>query len=270
MSLLDDLSHIGFTEYEAKVYLALLDTNPATGYQLSKASGVPRSMVYETLKRLHHRGAALEAVEGRVTLYKPLAPRLLLEQYEAEHQRRVVNLREGLRELHDTSPDDQVWSIGGHDAGLVYASGMLRKASAEAFLVLTDDDLAALRYELHSASERGVAINALLTGRDDLDCGRVAHHPPLESELQGLLRTLLLVTDDAEMLVSRVELQREATVTITRNPDLVLVARQFVWMELFTQRVYARLGSDLLARLEPEDRRIFESLTGDRKSTETT
>jgi len=31
-------------------------------------------------------------------------------------------------------------------------------------------------------------------------------------------------------------------------------------MELFTQRVYARLGDDLLARLSPEDRAIFESL----------
>ncbi|MCZ7670869.1 MAG: helix-turn-helix domain-containing protein [Chloroflexi bacterium] len=50
------LNKIGFTEYEAKVYLALLREHPATGYQLSKESGVPRSMVYEALKRLHNRG----------------------------------------------------------------------------------------------------------------------------------------------------------------------------------------------------------------------
>lgn len=50
-----DLTRIGFTEYEAKVYLALLRENPATGYQLSKSSGVPRSMVYEALGRLHVR-----------------------------------------------------------------------------------------------------------------------------------------------------------------------------------------------------------------------
>jgi hypothetical protein len=31
-------------------------------------------------------------------------------------------------------------------------------------------------------------------------------------------------------------------------------------MELFTQRVYMRLGNDLLARLDPPDRQIFESL----------
>jgi Cd2+/Zn2+-exporting ATPase len=49
--------------------------------------------------------------------------------------------------------------------------------------------------------------------------------------------------------------------TVTRNADLVMIARQFVWMEMFTQRIYSRLGSELLARLDAEDRRIFESLT---------
>ena len=80
MDLLNQFIKIGFTEYEAKVYLALLRKHPATGYQLSKESGVPRSMVYEALKRLHARGAALETAEERATLYRPLPPQLLLTQ----------------------------------------------------------------------------------------------------------------------------------------------------------------------------------------------
>ena len=55
MDLHEELAAIGFTEYEAKVYLALLEENPSTGYQLSKLSGVPRSMVYDALRRLHAR-----------------------------------------------------------------------------------------------------------------------------------------------------------------------------------------------------------------------
>jgi hypothetical protein len=50
--LLNDLNAIGFTEYEAKVYLALLKEHPSTGYQISKMAGIPRSMVYEALGRL--------------------------------------------------------------------------------------------------------------------------------------------------------------------------------------------------------------------------
>ena len=70
MDLLAKLTELGFTEYEAKVYLALLDDYPASGYQISKTAGVPRSMVYEALGRLKLRGAVLETPDERATLYR--------------------------------------------------------------------------------------------------------------------------------------------------------------------------------------------------------
>jgi Cd2+/Zn2+-exporting ATPase len=50
------------------------------------------------------------------------------------------------------------------------------------------------------------------------------------------------------------------TATVTRNRNLVLIVRQFVWMELFAQRIFAHMDSDLLARLDPADRQVFESV----------
>jgi Cd2+/Zn2+-exporting ATPase len=261
MRLIADLVQLGFTEYEAKVYLALLHLNPATGYQLSKESGVPRSMVYEALKRLHGRGAALESVEGRTTRYKPVSPALLLDQVESEHIRRLKTLRQGLGQHYLSERDDRIWSLTGRSTALAYAERMIRDARDDMFMVLTDHDLEALREEILASCQRGVAVSTLLTGNGQLACGQVVHHPPLESELQGLMGTLLIVADGAELLIASSSHLGEAA-TITRNADLVLIARQFVWMELFTQRVYARLGPELLARLEPEDRRIFESSNG--------
>jgi HTH-type transcriptional regulator, sugar sensing transcriptional regulator len=260
MDLFVELTQIGFTEYESKVYLALLQESPATGYQLSKASGVPRSMVYEALKRLAGRGAALESVEGRVTLYRPLPPDMLMNRHQQEHQRLVSNLRLGLGELFADTSDNRVWSLSGRAATLTYAAQLIHSAKEELFLVLTDDDLAALRDEIAAACQRGVVVNALLTGSGQLDCGRVAYHPPLESELQGLMSTLLVEIDAAEVLIASAGAQSKMLATVTRNTDLVLIARQFVWMELFTQRIYARLGDDLLNRLDPEDSQIFASL----------
>ncbi len=50
------LEELGFSNYEAKAYLALLRDAPVTGYQLSKISGVPRSRIYETLEKLTRQG----------------------------------------------------------------------------------------------------------------------------------------------------------------------------------------------------------------------
>jgi sugar-specific transcriptional regulator TrmB len=252
------LTQIGFTEYEAKVYLTLLHENPATGYHLSKKSGVPRSMVYETLGRLSARGAALESVEGRVTFYTPLPPDLLMDRYEDEQQRMTENLREGLQKLYEVTDEDKVWSITGLQPTLAYASRMIAEAQQEVHLVLADDDLEVLSEDIAAAHNKGVSISTLLTGKADLNFGRVAYHPPLESELQELTNTLVVVSDNHQALIaSKSELG--TTTTITGNHNLVLMARQFVWMELFAQRVLAKMGREFLDQLEPEDRKILIS-----------
>ncbi len=255
MDLQSSLVALGFTEYEAKVYLALLTENPATGYQISKKSGVPRSMVYEALGRLHARGAVLEMVEDRATLYRPLPPDILLDSQEAQRQQLVSDLRDGLRRLYTAPEEDRAWTISGRSSLLAYAAHMIREAQEELFLMLNDVDLQALHSDIRTACDHDVDVNALLTGERQLDCGIVVHHPPLESEMQGLTDALLVVADNGLALVASAS---QGTATITGSSNLILIARQFIWMEMFTQRVYARLGPDLLERLEPEDRRIIE------------
>jgi Cd2+/Zn2+-exporting ATPase len=255
---------VGFTEYEAKIYLELLRDNPATGYQLAKHAGIPRSMVYEALGRLSNRGAVLETVESRATLYRPLPPDVLLENHAQQQRELLEGLGEGLRHLYQAPDEGRLWTINGQQPIYAYTKQMIRDAKESLMFVLPDPDLNVLRHEVMQAQERGVAISTLLTGEGQLDVGQVAHHPPLESEIQRLSGMLMVVADNLEVLIASTT--RETTATITRNHNLVGVARQFIWMELFTQRVYAQLGPDLLARLEPDDRRIFESLEDDHAS----
>jgi hypothetical protein len=70
---------------------------------------------------------------------------------------------------------------------------------------------------------------------------------------------LVVVADDNECLIANTDL--DVSATVTTNPNLVLITRQFIWMELFAQRIYNRFGPDLLDRLDPDDRRIFESFS---------
>jgi Cd2+/Zn2+-exporting ATPase len=258
MDLMVSLAAIGFTEYEAKIYLELLRNNPATGYQLAKEAGVPRSMVYEALGRLRNRGAVMETREERATLYRPLPPDVLIDNHTQQQRQILEGLGEGLRQLYQAPDEEHLWTINGQQPIFAYAKQMIQAAKESLMLVLPDLDLTVLRDELLQAERRGLVISALLTGKGHLEVGQVAHHPPLESEIQHLDGMTMLVADNCEVLIASTA--RETSATITRNQNLVGVARQFIWMELFTQRVYAQLGADLLARLEPDDRRIFESL----------
>jgi Cd2+/Zn2+-exporting ATPase len=183
-------------------------------------------------------------------------PSVLLDRYEAQQRGLVQGLRESLEDSYNTAEEDHLWSFKGRDTVMVYAGQMIESASGELMLVVADSHLEDLGNKIKTACEKGVEVSTLLTGEGDLECGQVAHHPPLESELQELTAMLVIVADESECLIA--ETEREMTGTITTNRNLVLIARQFVWMELFAQRIYERLGANLMKRLEPEDRRILE------------
>lgn len=261
MDDIKDLAAIGFTEYEARVYLALLRESPATGYQVGKKAGIPRSMVYEALGRLHARGAVLKTGDYRGALYRPVSPESLLDRYEEEQRTLIQNLRENLRRLHEAREEDLLWSISGRSAVLAYANQMVEAATGELLLVFSDPYLDVLGEKVRTACTSGVAVKALLTGAGELGCGQVVRHPPLESELQKLGDMLLVVVDGKECLIASTDIEMTATVTTNRN--LVLIAHQFIWMEFFAQRIYARLGQDLLEILEPEERRMYSGIVAE-------
>lgn len=247
------LLSLGFTEYEARVYIALLGQHPANGYQISKTSGVPRSMVYEALGRLDLRGAVLKSEERRATLYTPLPPDQLLSQMERSVKQRVDDLRSSLTSLYLTQREDLFWSLNGRSAVLGYAAQMLAEASHEAWLVLADPELEALRPLIVAASERGLAIHALLTGSGDLPVGRIARHPQAESAAQQIGDMLEVVVDQKKCLISSSSPTQEAagemTATVTTNYHMTLIAHQFIWMELFTQILTQELGPDYVEQL---------------------
>ena len=259
MALLSDLMALGLTEYEGKIYLALLKESPANGYQLSKRTGVPRSMVYEALGRLHARGAVLKSGDKRATIYRPLPPEQLLERYDRQHRNLIDNLQVGLADIYDSQIEESLWSISGQEAIYSYASQMIQKAETEIYLVMGDSALQRLNEDILATYAAGVSVGALLTGNGELECDQVSHHPPAESEIQGLEHMLVVVVDGGECLIANLE--RDMTATVTTNKNLVLISRQFVWMELFAQRVYEGLDPAQMGALDPSDKQLLLSFS---------
>lgn len=259
MTLVNDLGDLGFTEYEAKVYLALLEDYPATGYQLSKRAGIPRSMVYEALGRLDQRGAVMKTEEPKATLYRPMPPSALLYHLVEQHRQRVEAVRPGLEVLYTARQEGHLWTFEGDTRALSYAHEMIAKARVDVMLVLTDPNLDALRDVIEEAAGRGVRVGALLTGSRALDVGEVAYHPTRESELHKLADTLVVVADEREILIAGTRGAGSAA-TVTSNNNMVQIGRQFVWMELFAHRIFAKLPPGALDELDPADRAIFEAV----------
>ena len=168
---------------------------------------------------------------------------------------RIEGLRAGLVPLYTRQDEGQLWNFSGRREALHYAAELIAVAKRELMLVLSDPDVEELHHVLVAAHERGVTLGTMLTGKADLAIGQVVRHPPHETELHGMRETLIIVADEHDFLIASGH--QTTNGTMTTNPNMVLIARQFIWMELFAQRIFARLGEDLLAKLDPEDRRVL-------------
>src|SRR5512136_763032 len=90
------LVELGFSEYEAKAYVALLRKSPVTGYELAKISGVPRSMIYEVAGKLTARGAAMTLRKDGAVQYAPAPAAEFLDNLHREHEELIASLKEDL------------------------------------------------------------------------------------------------------------------------------------------------------------------------------
>ena len=255
---LDKLARIGFSEYEAKAYVALLRESPVTGYQLAKLSGVPRSMIYEVLGKLTARGAAMTLRKEGSTQYAPVPAQEFLEQLHREQDALISALADELSGLDAASDLDYVWNIEGHANIMAKAEEMIEQAGSRIYLSLLPATFPALGPVLEAAAARGGQVVVYSTEQLDLPGGRVISTPVPEEvneRVEGLW--LVLVIDGEEVLIGELLNENEARASWTGSPLFVFVAEHHMRTDLYLPRVLALLGDQAQDLIREEDWDLF-------------
>ncbi len=84
--LVRDLVHLGLSEKEAEVYLALLELSPAAIQDIAEKAGVNRSSTYLLVEALQERGIVSTTIEGKKQFYVAEPPERLLAIVRAQKQ----------------------------------------------------------------------------------------------------------------------------------------------------------------------------------------
>jgi sugar-specific transcriptional regulator TrmB len=255
---IDKLVQIGFSEYEAKAYVALLRESPVTGYQLSKLSGVPRSMIYEVVGKLTSRGAAMTLRTGGATKYAPVPAMEFLDQLHREHEELTDSLKDDLATLTSAPDLEYVWNIEGHENIMAKAMEMIDQAEARVYLALLPTTFPALQSALEEAIEREVRVVIYTTTDLDLPGAEVVVARVTEQTLgQARGLGLILVIDGEEVLVGEWLTATQARASWTSSPLLVFIAEHHLRTDLYLPQVLALLGDRALDVIQKEDRYLF-------------
>lgn len=238
-NLIDKLKELGFNTYEAKVYLALLKHHPATGYEISKESGVPQARAYDTLKALESSNVVV-AIGGKPVTYMPIRPDELLDRWERSFKGSIGYLREALPSLADETVEPVI-NMRGEESIFKHATEMIRNAQQSVFVELWQVDSERLAQPLREAQARGVDVKVV--GYDNCQIEGIEVYPHSEIEHSVMSgRWLILSADSQEGLVSTVGIgDRPPQAVVTRNPGIVLVIKELVVHNLFLLEVQRNL-----------------------------
>lgn len=236
--IVDALTQLNFTATDAKAYIALLKGAPATGYEISARSGLPRSAIYTVLKKLEASGL-INSVGEDPARYVPLPPERLCELLESRFQRSLTQLKTSLKGLRGRAAEAPTWTVHGYPAMLEQAERLIEGAQTQLCLSVWGREARALSAHLRAAHTRGVDIVVFSFTQLPDGIGEAFSYGIAEEKLEPYWsHKLIAVADKARALIGDAQETEDNQAVITEAPALIetAISNLVLDLTLFGQR----------------------------------
>ncbi|MFY0691688.1 MAG: TrmB family transcriptional regulator [Paracoccaceae bacterium] len=258
VTIVSDLKRLGFSDYEARIYLAVLARSPATAYEISNSSGVPRPNTYSVLKALAGRKAVLP-VSTKPIKYIAQPPESLFKSIALQTGELCETLADRLSMLNEDPGEQYVWDISGEAEVHGKISDMIAGATGVIWLKAEAAILRKHQEELRAATQRGARLVVILYG-DDPDEFRfndkceIYEHEGSGFPMGFADNHVTLTVDDVETLTANVGPAIAAT--HTKNPAIVKMAISLLRHDYYMAEMFRALGPEIDAVFGPHLRSL--------------
>ncbi len=176
-SVKESLRNIGLTDYEISIYLTLISKGPMDARELSEASGVPYSRIYNILTQLEKdKMWILKEEESRPSKYYAKSPDEALiiakKQYSDNfdgHSGKIIQTLTPIYQSHDTPIKIALYVHRGRDVCINRIISLIKSAKKSIYFVSPDFEMLDLAYEeFKKARARGVVDLRLMVTEDVL------------------------------------------------------------------------------------------------------
>lgn len=252
------LQRMGFSQYESKAYISLLRHSPATGYDISKRSGVPRSMIYQVLGKLTDRGA-VHLVPSNPVTYTPVPANHLIGQFRLEYKDTLDYLEEKLSSLESERKIDVIHHIRGQEKIIKEMIEIINKTEKELWLSVWENELEDIYESVEKMIAQGVDVFTVLFGAKDEKLGATFHHnympPHIVSDRAGG-RLTIVACDDREVLIANFSEGNIPWAVKTRDPALILIATEYIRHDIVIEVISKNIGVERLNQIWQKDKNL--------------
>ncbi|HVO87607.1 MAG TPA: helix-turn-helix domain-containing protein [Casimicrobiaceae bacterium] len=251
--LASELQALGFSDYEARTYLTLLQCSPATAYEVSKLSGLPRSNTYGALESCTKKGA-VQPISQAPVRYVPVDPRVLLNRIADDTSLHCAQLASRLAQIKMDESRDFVWEIDGEKKVNAKISEMIATARKHIWIKAHQSLVDEHYPELRAAAARGVSILIILFG-DDAARFRFGEHVRVylhegNGVRVGSADNLFTITTDFNTALTA-KMQGDVHAAYTRNESIVTMAESLIRHDMYLAEIFEKFGPQIDAAFGP-------------------
>ena len=162
------LAQLGFSEYEARAYIALLKENPLTAYEIAKNSGIPTSKVYEVIKKLELKQTVQPIHGERSKLYIPSSLDEFVQNFRSSMENTLDSLKSELQGIRTGMDTSYTWHIRDYEGLILKAKRMISTAQDTVLLLTWPMELKVLLYSVREAEQRQVKTAVIHYGATNI------------------------------------------------------------------------------------------------------
>jgi len=148
-NLVESLKTMGLTEYEAKVYSALVLFDRAEVKRIYEYLGVPKPSVYHSLKGLMDKGLVM-IVSSKPAIYRAVPPKIALkylaEIYRSAEDSALEELEDLEKSVLETESPDIIWTLFGDKNVEHSMEELISRATRTMKLVLPEEYIGFLSF----------------------------------------------------------------------------------------------------------------------------
>lgn len=261
MEIYSNLKDLGFSQYEAACYMALVGNHPINGSQLSKISGIARSRIYDVLRNLISKGYVIEVSSGQ---YAPLPSDELIKRLKRGFDTNIEAFEDQISRVSKKDIFEYIWSIVGYDNVMKKAIEMIREAKEEIYVRLFPEANTHLEEYLIDADKRGVRIRYIAMGDIQKMFDVQVMHPSrdhLKQTIGGC--SIEVITDKKEALVGIFETDNEdnSPINWTRNQWFIVANRDSLRHDFYHSFLDKILDQN--KKLTKDEKRIYQIIKED-------
>lgn len=243
-----EMQKLGFTDYEARIYIKLLQISPATAYEVSKEAGVPRSNAYGALESLT-RKMAVQPVSEDPVRYVAMDPQVLLKRISGSTSELCENLANSLSKIAKPEDSHYVWTAWNEGAVHEQIEKLINEAESCIWIKASDHALRKHAKDLEAAAKRGLDFLVVMFGKDAdefrySDKVRIFLHEGSGIRTIAADNYFTLTVDHAVALAVSVG-ENGVFASYTRNDSIVTMAEALIRHDFYMAEIFKHLGPQI-------------------------